>query len=262
MTAALQLRDVGVRLGGQPIVADVDLDVAAGSWLSLVGPNGAGKTTVVRVITGSVEHTGTVTWDGDDLDRLRAARRARTVAVVPQRPERPAGMSVASYALLGRSAHLPYLGVEGRRDHRIVDELLTTLELTAFADRDITELSGGEFQRVALARALAQQAPILLLDEPTSSLDLGHAQEVLELVDALRRERGLTVISAVHDLTLAAQFSDTLALLVGGRIVERGEPDQVLTATTIATHYRADVEVLRGPDGGPVPVPYRRGGRG
>lgn len=262
MSAALELSDVTVHLGTCAVVRDVDLDVPRGRWVSLVGPNGAGKTTLLRTITGAAEHTGTVRWDGTDLGRVRGARRARTVAAVPQRPERPAGMSVAAYVLLGRSAHVPYLAVESRRDRRVVDELLATLDLTVFADRDVTSLSGGEFQRVALARALAQQAPVLLLDEPTSALDLGYAQEVLELVDRLRLERGLTVVSALHDLTLAAQFSEELTLLVGGQVVERGAPDRVLTAATIAEHYRADVHVLRGPDGGPVPVPYRRGACG
>jgi iron complex transport system ATP-binding protein len=184
-------------------------------------------------------------------------RRAWTVAGVPQRPERPAGMRVVDYVLLGRSPYVPYLGMEGRSDLAVAEAQLERLELVSFADRPVTTLSGGEFQRAVLARALAQQAPVLLLDEPTSSLDLGHAQQVLELVDELRRERGLTVVSALHDLNLAGQFSDELLLLVDGRVVARGPAVEVLTAELIAAHYGANVTVIHDEVAGPVLVPRR-----
>ena len=254
----LCLEAVGVELLDIRVLENVDLAIRAGSWLSLIGPNGAGKTTLLRAVSGAVPHDGRITFGGEAIDRLRERRRARTVAVVPQRPERPDGMRVLDYVLLGRSPYIPYLGTEGDDDLAVAHAQIDRLDLRRVTGRSVTALSGGEFQRVVLARALAQQAPLLLLDEPTSSLDLGHAQDVLELVDELRRERGLTVVSAMHDLTTAAQFSDELALLVDGRAVARGAPAAVLTPEAVATHYGASVHVVHDPVVGPVLVPRRR----
>lgn len=250
--------DVSVTLLGTVVVSNVQLGAGPGSWTSLIGPNGAGKTTLLRAIAGRVDYDGTITLDGVELRSVPDRQRAKTVAVVPQDPQRPVGMRVVDYVLLGRSAYIPYLGMEQLDDLDIVQAQLERLELTGLAQREVTTLSGGEFQRAVLARALAQQAPVLLLDEPTSSLDLGHAQHVLELVDGLRHERQLTVISALHDLTLAGQYSDHLVLLVEGTVVARGTAREVLTTETVATHYQADVEVLADERGDPVLVPRRR----
>jgi len=150
-----------------------------------------------------------------------------------------------------------YLGVESMADLAVTMELLDTLELRTLAPRPVRSLSGGEFQRAVLARALAQQAPLLLLDEPTTSLDLGHAQQVLELVDELRRERELTVVSALHDLTTAAQFSDRLVLLVAGQVVADGTAAEVLTEELILAHYGARVRIVASPEAAVVVVPLR-----
>ncbi|HEY3195109.1 MAG TPA: ABC transporter ATP-binding protein, partial [Candidatus Dormibacteraeota bacterium] len=152
---------------------------------------------------------------------------------------------------------LSYFGKEGRRDHSIVADILDRLSLQHLAARPLDHLSGGERQRAAIARALAQQAPILLIDEPTSSLDVGRQQEVLELIDALRTEQGLTVIAAMHELTLAGQYADRLALLVAGRLVSVGAPAEVLTEPAIADHYRAQVRVLEMNGAGRAVVPIR-----
>jgi iron complex transport system ATP-binding protein len=169
-------------------------------------------------------------------------------------------MSVFDYVLLGRTPYVSYFGVETSADVALVADVLETLELAALAGRPVTSLSGGEFQRAVLARALAQQAPVLLLDEPTSSLDLGHIQQVLELVDRLRRDRELTVVAALHDLTTAAQFSDRLALLVEGRLVAEGPPDEVLTREVIEAQYGARVRVVTDPQAGLIVVPVRAEG--
>jgi iron complex transport system ATP-binding protein len=154
-------------------------------------------------------------------------------------------MPVSSYVLMGRTPYIPYFGVESAHDLAVVDEVLARMELRDLASRPLGELSGGELQRAVLARALAQEAPVLLLDEPTSSLDIGHQHQVLELVDALRRERGLTIVSAMHDLTLAAQFADRLVLLADGRSVAEGDARSVLTEDVLARHYPgASVKVL------------------
>lgn len=256
---ALSVDGVGVTLLDRPVVDGVSLAVPAGTWLTLVGPNGAGKSTLLRAVAGAVDFTGSIAFDGVEVARLRSRERARLVAVVPQDPARPEGMTVLDYVLLGRTPYVSYLGTESAADLAVARDLLETLELRSLAGRLLTELSGGEFQRAVLARALAQEAPVLLLDEPTSSLDLGHAQQVLELVDELRGSRGLTVVSALHDLTTAGQFADHLVLLVDGHVVAQGSAQEVLTEELISTHYGARVRVLTDPQGGVVVVPLRPG---
>ena len=165
----LSVTGLSVTYGRHVVVRDVTFDVAPGSWLGVIGPNGAGKSTVLRAVAGLVEATGEITFHGSVNPK-----RAQVVAYLPQTPELPAAMTVAEYVLLGRSAHLGWFESESRKDRSVVAASLARLELTRFAERNLTELSGGEAQRVALARALAQDAPILVLDEPTSALDLGH----------------------------------------------------------------------------------------
>jgi len=255
----LEVRGLGVELGGVDVLSGVSLAVDAGRWLTVLGPNGAGKSTFLRAVAGVVAARGGVWSDGEELHRLGRRARARRVALVPQEPTFPPSMTVDSYALLGRTAHLGILGRERRGDLAVVEGVLVRLGLRDLADRPVAALSGGERQRVAIARALVQDASLLLLDEPTSSLDVGHQLEVLELVDELRRERGLTVVAAMHDLTLAAQFADEVALLESGRLVMAGTPEEVLTERTLSRYYRANVRVVRDGDLLLV-VPDRRAG--
>jgi iron complex transport system ATP-binding protein len=252
----IALDQVVVRLGGRTVVDGVTLHVEHGGWTTLIGPNGAGKTTLLRAVAGTVSHGGFVTVGGRELRTVHARVRARTLAVVPQSPLLPPDMSVSEYVLLGRTPHLGMLGRPGRADRGAVEEAIRRLDLGALAGRRIDALSGGERQRAVLARALAQDAPVLLLDEPTTALDVGRQQEVLELVGELRAERGLTVLGAMHDLTLAGQYADRLALLDGGRLVGHGRPAEVLTESLIGRHYRARVHVAE-LDGTPVVMPAR-----
>ena len=252
------LRGVSVAYEGAPAVDGLDLQVTEGQWLSLIGPNGAGKTSVLRAIANLVPFTGLVEVGGRSVRTLGRRELARKVSMLVQEPEMPAGMTVAHYVLLGRSAHLGYLGKESDRDRRIVAETLQRLALEGLSARPVDHLSGGEKQRVAIARALAQEAPVLLIDEPTTSLDVGKQQSVLELIDELRRDRALTVISAMHDLTLAGQYADRLALLVGGRLVGVGSAAEILTEPVIAEHYGAKVIVVDMNGSGHAVVPVRR----
>jgi iron complex transport system ATP-binding protein len=254
---AVALDGVDVTLDGAPILRDIALEASAREWLGIIGPNGSGKTTLLRTIAGLVRADGDVRVNGNDPARLRRRERARRIAYVPQDPLFPEGMSVTDYVLLGRTAHLSYLGIETWRDHAVVGGVLERLHLEPFADRPVTTLSGGEAQRAALARALAQEARVLVLDEPTSALDVGHAQHVLELVESLRRERELCVISAMHDLTLASQFTDRLVLLAGGRAVASGPAREVVTEATVAAHWGARVRVVSDGNGTIVVVPVR-----
>lgn len=260
MTAAVDARGLTVALDGRRVVDAVDLTVARGEWVGIIGPNGAGKTTLLRAIAGLVSASGAVEILGREVTQLGARTRAKRVAYVPQRPTIPSGVTVTDYVLLGRTPHLGILAVERRRDLDVVAATLAALDLEELAHRDLSTLSGGELQRVVLARALAQEAPLLLLDEPTTALDVGRQQEVLELVEGLRRERDLTVLTALHDLTLAGQFSDRLVLVVEGRVVSAGDRRQVLTPQLIARHYGATVRVVDDGDGGIVVVPVRRNG--
>jgi iron complex transport system ATP-binding protein len=245
-----------VRLGTRLAVDGVSLDVPRGGWTAVIGPNGAGKSTVLRAVAGLVARRGAVTVDGVDVRTLSARGRARLFATLPQSPLIPPGMTVGEYVMLGRTAHLGLLGRAGIADREAAGRALARLDLAPLAARRLDELSGGERQRALLARALAQDAPVLLLDEPTAALDIGRQQEVLEAVDALRAERGLTVLSAMHDLTLAGQYADRLALLAGGRLVAHGDPRAVLTEALIGRHYRAHVRVTQ-VAASPVVVPAR-----
>ena len=249
---------VTVRFGDATIVEDVDVTVPDGGWLGLLGPNGAGKTTLLRALAGLVERTaGTVDLAGIDPRNEDRRTVARHIAFVDQRPVLPPGMGVAEYVLLGRTAHISTLRMESARDLAVAHEAMARLDVERFATRDVLTLSGGEAQRVVLARALAQEAPVLLLDEPTASLDLGHKQQVLELVDELRRERGLTVVTTMHDLTVAGQFAFDMVLLADGRVVAEGSPAEVLDAATLWEHFGARVQVLDDGCGGRIVVPLR-----
>ena len=252
----IALENVEVWLGGRLAAGGVTLEVPGGGWTTLIGPNGAGKSTLLRAVAGLVAHSGRIAVDGRDLRGVPAHRRARLLASVPQSPLLPPDMTVGEYVLLGRTAHLGLLGRAGATDHRAAAAAAERLDLAVLSGRRLGELSGGERQRAVLARAVAQDAPVLLLDEPTTALDVGRQQEVLELVGELRAERGLTVLGAMHDLTLAGQYADRLALLDGGRLVAHGSPDEVLTEERVAAHYRARVRILR-LDASPVVVPAR-----
>ncbi|HEX9030321.1 MAG TPA: ABC transporter ATP-binding protein, partial [Streptosporangiaceae bacterium] len=170
----------------------------------------------------------------------------------------PPEMTGADYVLLGRTPHIGYFGVESDADRRICLDLLDRMELSHMAGRRLATMSGGEAQRLVLARALAQEAPILLLDEPTSALDLGRRVDALELVDELRRERSLTVLSAIHDLTLAGQFADRLVLLSGGQIAAAGTPAEVLRDDLLSDTFGAGVQVLRTADGALAVISHRQ----
>jgi iron complex transport system ATP-binding protein len=169
-------------------------------------------------------------------------------------------MTVAHYLLLGRTPHLRPLGAETAHDIAVATTALERLDLLPLADRVVTTLSGGERQRVLVARLLAQDAPVALLDEPTTALDVGHQQQVLDLVDALRHDHALTVVATMHDLTLAAQYGDRVALLDGGRLAATGSATDVLTAEGLSALYGARVRVIRDGDS-LVVVPFRDGGR-
>jgi iron complex transport system ATP-binding protein len=254
----VELQEVVVTYDRRAMVGPVTWRVESGGWLCLIGPNGAGKTSLLHAVAGVVPHQGRIRLQGTPTDVLSPRRRAQLAALVSQRPTIPPDMSVRDFVLLGRTPHISYFGTETRRDRAIAAAAVARLELEAFALRPLATLSGGELQRVLLARALAQQAPVLLLDEPTSALDLGHQQQVLHLVNELRRDYGLTVVSTMHDLTLAGSHADALVLLHDGHPVAEGSASEVLTEATLCRYYGADIEILKARDGTIAVVPLSR----
>jgi iron complex transport system ATP-binding protein len=235
---------VSVTLGARAVVRELSLRIGAGEWVGLIGPNGAGKTTILRTLAGLIPFSGQVKLAGRPVASSTRREVARTVAFVAQRPEMPPDLTVAEYVLLGRTPHIAPLSVESRADRLCAEQAIARLELRPFVARPLGSLSGGERQRVVLARALAQEPSVLLLDEPTSALDLGRGQQALELVDSLRREQGLTVLSTMHDLSLAGLYADRLMLLDRGEVVACGSAREVLREEIIRSHYGADVRVI------------------
>lgn len=256
--AALEWCDVSVARGNNPVVRGVSLTVPHGAWLAILGPNGAGKTSLVRTLTSGAGRTGTVLVNGRDIDALAIAERARAIALVPQHPVIPPGLCVFDYVLLGRTPHYGLRYAASASDRSKTLAVMQRLEIDGFAARAIDSLSGGERQRAVLARALVQEAPILVLDEPTTFLDVGHQLDVLELVAELRRERDVTVVTTMHDLALAGQFAECVAILHEGRLVGAGDPDAVLTPACIAATWGVDATTEVGDSGLVITIRRRR----
>jgi iron complex transport system ATP-binding protein len=256
----IELKGVSVTLDGKPVLHGVDLSVEAGSWVSVIGPNGSGKTTLLRVVAGLVPCSGEVSISGVPAGSMARREISRTVAYLPQDPVLPPEMTVLEYVLLGRTPYIAYLGSESRTDRAVAGSVLEQTGLELFSRRRLGTLSGGELQRAIVARALAQEARILLLDEPTTGMDIGFQQQTLELVDSLRAALGLTVLSAIHDLTLAGQFSERLLLIDAGQVCAFGAPGSVLTEELLLKHYGVTVKILAGPGGRIAVIPLRSGG--
>jgi len=254
----LRLRALTVRYGERTALYDVDLEVPRGQFLALAGPNGSGKTTLLRAALGFlVPAAGTVELFGSDVLRLSVVERARRVAWVPQEESPRDDVPLADYVLYGRYAHLSWLQGEAPADR---EEAMRALAAVGLADRSgdgILSVSGGERQRAILARALVQESPLLLLDEPTSHLDIGHQLDLLTRVRELSRERGVTVVAALHDLNLAAKFSDRIVVLSRGRRVADGSPSEVLSEELLARVWGVVADLRRDPrTGAPYLLPH------
>ena len=254
---AIGFCDLTVSYNGIDAVVGFNDLLHSGEWLCLIGPNGAGKSSVLRAAAGLVPYTGSVAINQTEIPAASARWRAQHIAYVPQAPVIPTDMSVYEYVLLGRNPYINYFSSETSHDRDVIDRVLDRLDLVQFSARKLGTLSGGEVQRLVIARALAQEAPVLLLDEPTSALDIGHQQQALELVDGLRREQGLTIISAMHDLTLAGLYADRLVLMHEGHRVAEGTAKQVLKSETLAEFYGVSARVHHEPDGTVVVIPQR-----
>jgi len=240
-------------------LAGVSARVAAGELVAVAGPNGSGKTTLVRAVTGLVPlSSGSVRVEGRPLAEWRRADLARVLGVVPQREDIVFPLRVEEAVMLGRYARLGPLGAPGAADHQAVASALARCDAVALARRSTDTLSGGEWQRVRLARALAQEPSVLLLDEPTASLDVRHEMEILELIRSLV-DHGLAGLVITHQLNLAARFADRIVLLNEGRVVAEGTPAEVLRKETLDAVFQWPVAVTSWRDGSPQLVPLRSG---
>ena len=253
----LRVEDIHFAYRGRKVLDGLDVRVDDGEIVGLAGPNGAGKTTLLRLVSGVLRpDAGRVVIDGADVSSVSPGGRARLVAVVPQAPQLPLGYRVIELVLMGRNPHLKLLQWESRRDLEAAGRAMRLANVEHLSDRTLETLSGGERQRTVVATALAQEAPLLLLDEPTASLDLSHQTRVLDMiVDAQQVPRG-AILVAIHDLTLAAQYCDRLLLLSEGRLYAEGPPGEVLTEDSIRAVYGASVSVVAHPLAGtPVVLP-------
>ncbi|AUX10167.1 iron complex transport system ATP-binding protein [Halalkaliarchaeum desulfuricum] len=243
----VEARGIDVSLGGVRILEDVDVTVESGTLVGLVGPNGAGKSTLLRAMRALIPiDSGEVRVAGVPVHDRPAREVGRTIATVPQTTTLSFSFSVQQTVEMGRTPHVSRFGTLGSDDREAILTAMERTEITQFAGRSITEVSGGERQRVLLARALAQETPVLFLDEPTASLDVNHAVRTLEMVDELVEE-GKTVVAAIHDLDLAARYCDELVLLSDGRVRASGSPSEVLTAESLKETFDATAVVTGQP---------------
>lgn len=226
------------------VLHDIDLFIGAGEMVGLLGPNGSGKSTLIKLASGVLKpKRGEIRLNGSDLGQLSRKSIAQSVAVVPQQFHIPFAFTASEVVMLGRTPFFKALAEESKVDRQIVAGALELVGITELRQRLFGELSGGERQKVILAMALAQQPKLLLLDEPTAHLDIAHQVEILELVRSLNADHGLTVMSAMHDLNLAALYFDRLILLKEGRVSADGPPAQVLTEARIKEVFSASVRV-------------------
>lgn len=237
----LQARGIRAGYRAADVLQGIDFELHAGEVLGVVGPNGCGKSTLLRAVTGLLPlRGGEVVLGGDRVENLPALERARRCAVQPQVEAPLFDYTVGQFVLLGRHPHRAPLALATEEDRAAVSRALSETDLTGFRERSIRALSTGEWQRALMARALAQETPVLLLDEPAAHLDPGHRFAVHVLLRRLARERQRAVLCVSHDLNLAAEFSDRLMMLSGGRLHALGTPEEVLTAENLQAVFRCD----------------------
>jgi iron complex transport system ATP-binding protein len=260
---ALAAEGVSIAYGRTTIVRDLHLALPRGAFTVLVGPNGSGKSTILRSLARLLTtRGGTILLDGASIASLPSKELARRIGVLSQSPTAPEGLTVRDLVQQGRYPHRALFGRWSRRDEDACDQAMALTGMHAFEDRPLDSMSGGERQRAWIAMALAQETDILLLDEPTTFLDLAHQLEILDLVADLVHERGKTVVAVLHDLNQAARYGDHMVLLKTGSVVATGSPAEVMTAEAIADVFGVAARVIRDPvTGTPMCVPAGREGR-
>ncbi|MDD7930151.1 ABC transporter ATP-binding protein [Microbacterium thalli] len=260
LNRTLEARGIQLGYGDRIIVDDLDLTVPSGQVTAIVGANACGKSTLLKSMARLLTpRTGQVLLDGRDIHRMPTRQLARELGLLPQSPIAPEGIAVADLVSRGRTPHHGPLARWTRADDEAVAHALEATDTAAIADRSVDELSGGQRQRVWIAMALAQQTDVLLLDEPTTFLDVSHQIDVLDLLTDLNRNRGTTIVMVLHDLNLAARYADHLVAMAGGRLYAAGDPSSVLTADTVRAVFGLDSRVIPDPlTGRPLVLPIGR----
>ncbi|MFD3166819.1 ABC transporter ATP-binding protein [Herpetosiphon sp. NSE202] len=254
----LEAETIHVHYGDRPVVADLSLQLTQGTVTALVGPNGSGKSTLLKTMARLlVPSAGAIYLDGKAITGMASATIAQRLAILPQGPRAPEGLTVRELVEQGRYPHVGALRMLRQQDHAAIREALALTDMERFSHRALDTLSGGERQRAWIALALAQATPLLLLDEPTTFLDIGHQLEVLELVRLLNRERGMTIAVVLHDLNQAARYADRLVVLQRGTIMSDGSPLTTLTPTILEQVFGVRAHIIPDPEtGAPMCVPY------
>ncbi len=250
----LTFHNVSAGYQKRPVLKDISIKFEVGRVSALIGPNGAGKSTLIKTASGILPvSSGLVKVNGYDISCLKPAERARLVSVIPQARNLPPAFTVREVVLMGRTAYTGWFGQLTSKDNEIVEQALVRTDTLALAERRIGEISGGEAQRVLLARAIAQQARVMLLDEPTTHLDILYQVNLLDLIAKLTHEDHLVLVLAIHDLNLVSRYADQVALMVDGKIQDHGSPEQVLTPDKLSQGYNLKMKVLH-PSGSSHPV--------
>ncbi len=245
----LKIENLSVFYGDREVLKNIGLEVKSGEVVALIGPNGAGKSTLIRTVSGVIPiRGGQVRVDGTDLTTLAPIQRARHISVVPQAVSLPPAFTVWETVLLGRTPYLNFLGQTSSKDEDLTRQCLEQVDMLHLAESRMNEISGGEQQRVLLARALAQDTPILLMDEPTAHLDLRHQLDLLKLITKQAREKNLTVLVALHDLNLASLFADRIAIIEEGHLCMAGSPKETLTTEILRSVYKVPVHIVQHPE--------------
>lgn len=256
----LRVENLTVAYGSRVALREVSFDLPDGRLMAIIGPNGAGKSTLICALSGVLApRSGRILVDGQDLASIPSMERARRIAVVPQARQLPPAFTAWEVVLMGRTPHLNWFGQTSARDEELARQAMERTNTLHLAERRVGELSGGEQQRLLLARALTQSAPLLLLDEPTTHLDLQHQLALLGQVRGLVHENGTarrTALTVLHDLNLVSRYADLVALLVDGRLAACGTPAEVLTPERLSEAYQVPLRVLTpAPGGTPIIVP-------
>jgi len=255
---ALIAQALQVGYSERPVLQDLGIAIQPGTVTALVGPNGSGKSTLLKTLARLLKPThGAVLLDGKALHTMSTTAVARELAILPQGPSAPPGITVSELVEQGRFPHVGALRMLKQQDHATIAEALHLTGMNDFAHRPVDSLSGGERQRAWIALTLAQDTPILLLDEPTTFLDIGHQLEVLDLVQRLNRQRSITIVLVLHDLNQAARYADRMVVLNRGAIVADGQPGTVLTQVLLAEVFKVKAHIVSDPEFGvPVCLPY------
>ena len=247
---AIDIQHITHCYGNRPVLDDISLSIRTGTFFTILGPNGSGKTTLMKTISG-IENpqTGLVKIMGRPLQNYTRKNLAKTIAFLPQTIPVDFQFTVTELILLGRTPHQGILGLEDQNDLKIADEAMKFVGVEHLAERRLDQLSGGERQRIYIAKALCQEPQIILLDEPTASLDLAHQIHIMDLMERLKAEKGVTVVMVSHDVNLAAMYAECLLLLKDGKIVKTGSPNDVLTHHTLEKTYDCTLFIDKNPLG-------------